>query len=338
MDTKDIIKKIAKVHEATTDEISAVIKNSENDGFLFECADKVRREAYGTDVYIRGLIEFTNYCKNNCFYCGIRRDNRNIKRYRLSIDEIMECCEEGYKLGFRTFVLQGGEDAGFTDDKLCNMISGIKKRYSDCAVTLSMGERTEESYKRLYDSGADRYLLRHETASKEHYGMLHPPEMSFERRIECLNSLKKIGFQTGAGFMVGSPFQTTENLVSDLLFIKSLKPEMVGIGPFIPHSETPFKDYPQGLLRDTLIMVALTRLILPNALIPSTTALGTIHPEGRELGLKAGANVVMPNLSPVRFRSFTRFMTIRYVPAMNSHSAECARGTCKSRRIQYCNG
>ena len=297
MDTKDIIKKIAKVHEATTDEISAVIKNSENDGFLFECADKVRREAYGTDVYIRGLIEFTNYCKNNCFYCGIRRDNRNIKRYRLSIDEIMECCEEGYKLGFRTFVLQGGEDAGFTDDKLCNMISGIKKRYSDCAVTLSMGERTEESYKRLYDSGADRYLLRHETASKEHYGMLHPPEMSFERRIECLNSLKKIGFQTGAGFMVGSPFQTTENLVSDLLFIKSLKPEMVGIGPFIPHSETPFKDYPQGLLRDTLIMVALTRLILPNALIPSTTALGTIHPEGRELGLKAGANV-----SPVRFR------------------------------------
>lgn len=302
MDTKDIIKKIAKVHEATTDEISAVIKNSENDSFLFECADKVRREAYGTDVYIRGLIEFTNYCKNNCFYCGIRRDNRNIKRYRLSIDEIMECCEEGYKLGFRTFVLQGGEDAGFTDDKLCNMISGIKKRYSDCAVTLSMGERTEESYKRLYDSGADRYLLRHETASKEHYGMLHPPEMSFERRIECLNSLKKIGFQTGAGFMVGSPFQTTENLVSDLLFIKSLKPEMVGIGPFIPHSETPFKDYPQGLLRDTLIMVALTRLILPNALIPSTTALGTIHPEGRELGLKAGANVVMPNLSPVRFR------------------------------------
>lgn len=199
MDTKDIIKKIAKVHEATPDEISAVIKNSENDGFLFECADKVRREAYGTDVYIRGLIEFTNYCKNNCFYCGIRRDNRNIKRYRLSIDEIMECCEEGYKLGFRTFVLQGGEDAGFTDDILCNMISGIKKRYSDCAVTLSMGERTEESYKRLYDSGADRYLLRHETASKEHYGMLHPPEMSFERRIECLNSLKKSVFRQEPG-------------------------------------------------------------------------------------------------------------------------------------------
>ena len=330
MDTKDIIKKIAKVHEATTDEISAVIKNSENDGFLFECADKVRREAYGTDVYIRGLIEFTNYCKNNCFYCGIRRDNRNIKRYRLSIDEIMECCKEGYKLGFRTFVLQGGEDAGFTDDILCNMISGIKKRYSDCAVTLSLGERTEESYKRLYDSGADRYLLRHETASKEHYGMLHPPEMSFERRIECLNSLKKIGFQTGAGFMVGSPFQTTENLVSDLLFIKSLKPEMVGIGPFIPHSETPFKDYPQGLLRDTLIMVALARLILPNALIPSTTALGTIHPEGRELGLKAGANVVMPNLSPVRFRKLYALYDNKI--CTGDESAQCR--SCLSGRMQ----
>lgn len=302
MDTKDIIKKIAKVHEASYNELLAVIKNSENDEFLFECADKVRREAYGTDVYIRGLIEFTNYCKNNCYYCGIRRDNKSINRYRLSVDEILECCNEGYELGFRTFVLQGGEDSFYTDDILCNIISKIRKKYSDCAITLSLGERTAESYKRLYDSGADRYLLRHETATEKHYGRLHPPEMSFDKRIECLNNLKKIGFQTGAGFMVGSPFQTNENLVSDLLFIKSLKPEMVGIGPFIPHSETPFKNYPQGLLRDTLVMVALTRLILPNALIPSTTALGTIHPKGRELGLKAGANVVMPNLSPVRFR------------------------------------
>lgn len=330
MDTKDIIKKIAKVHEASASELLAVIKNSENDNFLFECADNVRREAYGTDVYIRGLIEFTNYCKNNCYYCGIRRDNRSINRYRLSVDEILECCEEGYNLGFRTFVLQGGEDIYYTDDMLCNIISKIRKRYSDCAITISLGERTAESYKRLYDSGADRYLLRHETASKEHYERLHPSEMSFNKRIECLNSLKRIGFQTGAGFMVGSPYQTNENLVSDLLFIKSLKPEMVGIGPFIPHSETPFKNYPQGLLRDTLVMVALTRLILPNALIPSTTALGTIHPKGRELGLKAGANVVMPNLSPIRFRKLYSLYNNKI--CTGDESAQCRR--CLEERVK----
>lgn len=330
METKDIIKKIAKAHEASASELLAVIKNSENDEFLFKCADKVRREAYGTDVYIRGLIEFTNYCKNNCYYCGIRRDNRGINRYRLSVDEILECCEDGYKLGFRTFVLQGGEDSFYTDDILCNIITKIRKRYPDCAITLSLGERTADSYKRLYDSGADRYLLRHETASKEHYERLHPSEMSFESRMKCLNSLKKIGFQTGAGFMVGSPFQTTDNLVSDLLFIKSLKPEMVGIGPFIPHSETPFKNYPQGLLRDTLVMVALTRLILPNALIPSTTALGTIHQKGRELGLKAGANVVMPNLSPVRFRKLYSLYDNKI--CTGDESAQCR--ICLEKRVK----
>lgn len=302
MNNKELIERIAASHNATAEELIAVMENEENDDFLFECADRIRREIYGTDVYIRGLIEFTNYCKNNCLYCGIRRDNRNVERYRLTEEEIYECCDEGYELGFRTFVMQGGEDSHYTDQMLCRIVSNIKKKYPDCAVTLSLGERSEESYRRLYESGADRYLLRHETATAEHYAKLHPEEMSFENRMKCLETLKKIGYQTGAGFMVGSPYQTRENLAADLLFIKKLKPEMVGIGPFIPHKDTPFMDCEQGTLRDTLVMVALTRLLHPHALIPSTTALGTIHPQGRELGLKAGANVVMPNLSPTRFR------------------------------------
>lgn len=302
MDTKAIIDKIAKTHDAAPDELMSVISNTENDEYLYESADKVRREHYGNAVYIRGLIEISNYCKNNCLYCGIRRGNRDIDRYRLTADEILECCDEGYSLGFRTFVMQGGEDGFFDDDFFCGVIRRIKEKYPDCAVTLSLGERSEESYKRLFESGADRYLLRHETADEEHYGRLHPQEMSYKKRMECLETLKKIGFQTGAGFMVGSPYQSAENLVKDLLFIKAFQPQMVGIGPFIPHKDTPFGNEAQGTLRDTLVMVALTRLLLPNVLLPSTTALGTIHPEGREMGLKAGANVVMPNLSPLKFR------------------------------------
>lgn len=302
MDTKAIIDKIAKIHDAAPDELMSIIRNTENDEYLYESADKVRREHYGNAVYIRGLIEISNYCKNNCLYCGIRRGNRNIDRYRLTADEILECCDEGYSLGFRTFVMQGGEDGFFDDDFFCRVIRRIKEKYPDCAVTLSLGERSEESYKRLFESGADRYLLRHETADEEHYGRLHPQEMSYKKRMECLETLKKIGFQTGAGFMVGSPYQSAENLVKDLLFIKAFQPQMVGIGPFIPHKDTPFGNEMQGTLRDTLVMVALTRLLLPNVLLPSTTALGTIHPEGREMGLKAGANVVMPNLSPLKFR------------------------------------
>lgn len=302
MDTKAIIDNIEKTHNAGFEELVSVIENSDNDKYLYECADRVRRKVYGRDVYIRGLIEISNYCKNNCLYCGIRRSNRNIDRYRLTEEEILECCKEGYALGFRTFVMQGGEDGFFDDDFFCGVIRKIKEKYPDCAVTLSLGERSKESYKRLYESGADRYLLRHETAMEQHYNKLHPEEMSFKKRMECLRTLKEIGFQTGAGFMVGSPYQTTENLVNDLLFIKEFQPQMVGIGPFIPHKDTPFGDKEQGTLRDTLVMVALTRLLLPNVLLPSTTALGTIHPEGREMGLQAGANVVMPNLSPLKFR------------------------------------
>lgn len=330
MDTKKIIDRISQTHIAEKDDIIAVIEDNSADDYLFAAADKIRRENYGTDVYLRGLIEISNYCKNNCIYCGIRRDNKNAERYRLSEDEILSCCETGYGLGFRTFVLQGGEDSYYSDDILCSIINRIKEKYPDCAVTISMGERSDESYQRLYDAGADRYLLRHETATKEHYEKLHPAEMSFENRMRCLKVLKKIGFQTGAGFMIGSPYQTHENLADDLLFLKQLEPEMVGTGPFISHKDTPFRDCANGTLRDSLVMISLTRLLLPHALIPATTALGTIHPQGRELGLRAGANVVMPNLSPVKFRKLYTLYDNKI--CMGDEAAECRK--CLERRVK----
>lgn len=265
-------------------------------------ADDVRRSIYGSKVYIRGLIEFTNYCKNNCYYCGLRRDNGNVIRYRLTLEDIMKCCDQGYKLGFRTFVLQGGEDGFFTRDRICEMVSSIKSKYPDCAVTLSIGEWSKEEYEAFYNAGADRYLLRHETACKEHYQRLHPEEMSLTKRKECLYNLKEIGFQVGSGFMVGSPYQTFNNLVDDIFYLAELKPHMIGIGPFITQKDTPFRDEQSGSLEMTLKLISILRLSHPKALIPATTALGTIHPEGRELGLKAGANVVMPNLSPAGVR------------------------------------
>lgn len=330
MYNKEIIDRISTDQSAEKKDILTILQDDSQDIYLFEKADKIRKQIYGIDVYLRGLIEISNYCKNNCLYCGIRRDNRKITRYRLTQQEILLCCDIGYELGFRTFVLQGGEDIYFNDEFLCGIIQKIKTKYPDCAVTLSLGERSEESYKSLFSAGADRYLLRHETASKSHYEKLHPIEMSFDNRIKCLKTLKKIGFQTGAGFMVGSPFQTHDNLVEDLLFIKKLKPEMVGIGPFISHAETPFKEYKNGTLRDTLVMVALTRLLLPNALIPSTTALGTIDPQGREKGLKAGANVVMPNLSPVKFRKLYSLYDNKI--CMGDEAAECRK--CLEKRVE----
>ena len=330
MYNKEIIDRISRDHSAEKEDILTILQDDSEDTYLFEEADKIRKQIYGTDVFLRGLIEISNYCKNNCLYCGIRRDNRDISRYRLTEQDILLCCDTGYELGFRTFVLQGGEDIFFNDEFLCSTIQKIKKKYPDCAVTLSLGERTEQSYKALFSAGADRYLLRHETATKSHYEKLHPVEMSYENRIECLKTLKKIGFQTGAGFMVGSPFQTHENLADDLMFIKKLKPEMVGIGPFISHNETPFKEYENGTLRDTLVMVALTRLLLPNALIPSTTALGTIDPQGREKGLKAGANVVMPNLSPVKFRKLYSLYDNKI--CMGEEAAECRQ--CLAKRVE----
>lgn len=270
---------------------------------LFDAARKTREAVYGNDVYIRGLIEISSFCKNDCLYCGIRRSNRCAERYRLTPEEILACADAGYELGFRTFVLQGGEDAYFTDDVVCRIVEGIKKSHPDCAVTLSLGERSRESYERLRNAGADRYLLRHETADSEHYSKLHPAELTLENRMMCLKDLKELGFQTGCGFMVGSPYQTIENIVKDLRFIEEFKPHMVGIGPFIPHKDTPFGDKKAGSVDITIKCLAIVRLMLPEVLLPATTALGTLLDGGREMGILAGANVVMPNLSPADVRS-----------------------------------
>lgn len=283
-------------------ELLSLISLTGDDTELYNTADKIRREHYGDKVYIRGLIEISSYCKNNCFYCGIRADNKNAQRYRLTEEEILACCMEGYALGFRTFVMQGGEDNFFTDEFMCRVIYKIKSLYPDCAITLSLGERSYQSYKALKSAGADRYLLRHETANDTHYTKLHPEGMKLSERKECLFNLKELGFQVGSGFMVGSPFQTAENLAEDLLFLKELGPHMIGIGPFIKHKDTPFKDEESGGLYLTLKMISILRVLFPKALIPATTALSSISPEGRELGLKAGANVVMPNLSPGEVR------------------------------------
>ena len=294
----DLVSLLCAGEDIPDSALAEMISSSEADGELAAAADKVRRKYYGKDVYTRGLIEFTNFCKNDCFYCGIRRSNSKAERYRLSRETILECCRTGYRLGFRTFVLQGGEDPYYTDDMICGIVYGIKNAFPDCAVTLSIGEKSRAAYKAYFDSGADRYLLRHETAGRSHYSKLHPASMSFDNRRRCLFDLKEIGYQVGAGFMTGSPFQTADDLVSDIRFMQELSPDMIGIGPFIPHGETPFADKAGGTLELALRMISIVRLMFPYALIPATTALGTIHPQGRELGLKAGANVVMPNLSP----------------------------------------
>lgn len=280
----------------------ASAQESENRNILKRMAGEARDRVYGKRVFVRGLIEISNICKNDCLYCGIRKSNANCERYRLSKEEILECCEEGYALGFRTFVMQGGEDGFFTDDVLCDIVGEIKKRYPDCAVTLSMGERSRESYARLRASGADRYLLRHETADKAHYEKLHPANMSFDNRMECLRNLKELGFQTGAGFMVGSPGQTDRELAKDLAFIREFKPEMCGIGPFIPHRETVFKDEQAGSVEKTLILLGLIRLMHPGVLLPATTALATLRADAQTEAVAFGANVIMPNLSPMSVR------------------------------------
>lgn len=270
--------------------------------YLFERARVIQNQHYGNQVFIRGLIEFTNYCKNDCYYCGIRRSNRNAQRYRLTKVSILNCCRKGYKLGFRTFVLQGGEDGHFTDTALVEIVSAIRQEFPDCAITLSVGERSRESYEALYSAGANRYLLRHETYDHAHYARLHPSELSAAHRQQCLWDLKDIGYQVGTGFMVGSPLQTAETLADDMLFLKELNPQMVGIGPFIPHHDTPFADQTPGTLDLTLFLLGTIRLMLPKVLLPATTALGTIAENGRERGILAGANVVMPNLSPAKVR------------------------------------
>ncbi len=285
---------------------------------------------YGHDIYLRGLIEFTNYCRNNCYYCGLRRDNRTVNRYRLTREQILDCADKGYELNFRTIVLQGGEDPAYSDDDICSIVSGIKERHPDCAVTLSIGEKSRESYQKYYDVGADRYLLRHETANAAHYRRLHPSELSMENRMRCLLDLRDIGFQIGAGFMVGSPGQTDECYADDLAYLLELQPHMIGIGPFIPHHETPFRDEAAGTLEDTLYFLAVLRIMFPEVLLPATTALGTIHPRGREMGVLAGANVIMPNLSPTSVRK--DYLLYDGKICTGDEAAECRY--CMERRME----
>ncbi len=331
-DLEKLIRKLSSTHSLSFEEYASLIsdRTPEAAEMLSAEAVRIRRQIYGNDVYVRGLIEISSYCKNDCLYCGIRRSNTDAERYRLTVDEILECCNEGYGLGFRTFVLQGGEDRYYTDELLCNLIRKIKAAYPDCAVTLSLGERGYDSFRRLYDAGADRYLLRHETADSEHYGKLHPPEMSWENRMQCLHDLRDIGYQVGCGFMVGSPYQTAHTLAKDLRFIEEFKPEMCGIGPFIPHHETPFRSESSGTTELTCYLLSVLRLINPPMLIPATTALGTIDPLGREKGIQAGANVVMPNLSPVRVRK--KYELYDNKICTGEESAQCR--SCLSQRMQ----
>ncbi len=326
-----IVENIYKNRDLTIEELRAVFNFSEEEREeLFSKAREVSLETFGKNIYLRGLIEISSFCKNDCFYCGIRRSNFKAERYRLSPEQISDCCETGYGLGFRTFVLQGGEDGYYTDEVMEGIVSGIKEKFPDCAVTLSLGERSKESYKRLYDAGADRYLLRHETADDSHYKRLHPASMSLENRKKCLYNLKEIGYQVGCGIMVGSPYQTRKTIYEDIRFMKDLEPHMIGIGPFITHKDTPFKDFKSGSVEDTLILLSVLRLIFPKALLPATTALGTLDPMGREKGILAGANVLMPNLSPVGVRK--KYSLYDNKICMGEEAAEC--NVCLRNRIK----
>lgn len=304
MKNQDIIIKLNREKRLHKEEWVQLFETAtpEDRNFAARTAQKIAKEQFGNKIYMRALIEISNICKNDCFYCGIRASNKNVCRYRMAKEEILGCCHIGYKWGFRTFVLQGGEDGSFSDESLVEIIDEIKKKYPDCAVTLSLGERSKESYKRLYDAGADRYLLRHETATKEHYDKLHPDNLSFENRMECLKNLKEIGFQTGCGMMVGSPYQTAENLAEDMLFIEKFKPHMIGVGPFLPAKNTPFENEKAGTLEETLFVVSLLRIMRPSVLLPATTALGTLAKDGRCQAILSGANVMMPNISPTENR------------------------------------
>lgn len=320
---QDIANKLMETHSLTEPEYQSLIdhRNEEIRSRLAGAASALTEQIYGEGIYVRGLIEFTNICRNDCLYCGIRRSNGNVERYRLTASQMMKCCEEGYALGYRTFVLQGGEDPFFTDEVLVPLVRAIHTAFPDCAITLSLGERSRESYLRLYEAGAERYLLRHETADEAHYRRLHPKEMSFAHRMRCLRELREIGYSVGAGFMVGSPYQTSAELAKDLKFIETFRPDMCGIGPFIPHRDTPFRDRTAGTLELTCFLLSVIRLIVPDILLPATTALGTIDPRGREKGVESGANVVMPNLSPVSVRKQYELYDNKI--CMGDESAQC---------------
>jgi biotin synthase len=302
--TEELIDELSATHALTRPQYLCLLegRDDESRALLAARASEVRRLVYGDEVFVRGLIEISSICKNDCYYCGLRASNASCERYRLDPEVIERCADEGYELGFRTFVLQGGEDQWFDDERLGDIVSSIKRAHPDCAITLSMGERSRESYQALFDAGADRYLLRHETADRDHYALLHPASMSFDNRMRCLRDLREVGYAVGCGFMVGSPYQTLGHLATDLAFIQDFHPEMCGIGPFVPHHATQFAHEPGGSVELTLYLLSILRLMHPDMLIPATTALGTLDPRGREKGMLAGANVVMPNLSPVGVR------------------------------------
>lgn len=331
-----LVQRLAEEHRLSLPEYRLLLEDQspETAAQLAALAVQARTAIYGKQVFIRGLIEVSNFCRQDCLYCGIRRSNRACERYRLSAEDILACCREGYDLGFRTFVLQGGEDGFFTDDFLCALLQTIKQTYPDCAVTLSLGQRSRGSYRRLRDAGADRYLLRHETADPAHYQMLHPPGMTLQSRMDCLYQLKELGYQVGCGFMVGSPYQTLDTLAQDLWFIQQFQPDMCGIGPFIPQADTPFGREKAGTLALTCFLLSIIRLIRPNILLPATTALGSIHPNGREQGILAGANVVMPNLSPPSVRK--KYALYDNKRSDGSESAQCkAELTARMAAIGY---
>jgi biotin synthase len=332
MTNKECVDKLEKEKNLTDEELTQLITtlSEEDTDYLFQRAREVREKEYGKDVYVRGLIEFTNICKNDCYYCGIRKSNDKVERYRLTPEEILRCAEDGYQLGFRTFVLQGGEDGWFTKERLADIIAAIKERFPDCAITLSVGERTREEYQCWYEAGAERYLLRHETADENHYRTLHPENMSLKNRKQCLYDLREIGYQVGAGFMVGSPGQKVDNLIADLRFLQELRPHMIGIGPYLAHQDTLFAGEPNGSCERTLVLLGILRLMFPGVLLPATTALGTIAADGRERGLLAGANVLMPNLSPVGVRK--KYELYDNKICTGEESAQCKN--CLSLRVE----
>jgi len=319
---KTIVDKLCHEHSLTAEEYRSLLlcEDTITNSYLQEKAQQTTIARFGRGVFIRGLIEISNRCRNNCLYCGIRKSNTMVSRYALSRETILSCCREGYAIGFRTFVLQGGEDVSQTDDWVEETVASIHREFPDCAITLSLGEKSKEAYQRFFKAGANRYLLRHETFNKEHYGKLHPADMSRDRRLQCLKWLKDTGYQTGTGIMVGSPGQTTDHLVEDLLFIERFQPEMIGIGPFIPHTDTPFANEPAGNIEMTLKLLSIFRLMHPSALIPATTALSTLSPDGRVQGILAGANVVMPNLSPSSVRE--KYSLYNNKAAFGSEAAE----------------
>lgn len=329
---KTLIDTLERTQNLPDDALLALItdESAETAAYLAQRASEVRKKWYGDEIFVRGLIEFTNYCKNDCYYCGIRCSNRKAERYRLTAEQILDCCALGYELGYRTFVLQGGEDPWWTDEKVCDLVRNIKTAHPDCAVTLSIGEKSRKSYAAYRAAGADRYLLRHETANEAHYRRLHPEPLSCANRKRCLRDLKELGYQVGAGMMVGAPGQKPEHLVEDFRFLQGLQPDMIGIGPFIPHHDTPFGNESAGSFHQTLRLLSILRLMFPRVLLPATTALGTIHPRGRELGVLAGANVVMPNLSPTDVRE--KYKLYENKICTGDEAAQC-RG-CLARRME----